>query len=87
MIANRMATLRPRRGKDSDDRILSAFDLPAHTETFLPAVEDQRGSEFPTERRASGCSPFTSVAVIRNTVRTYGAQVRDWARDALAASS
>jgi hypothetical protein len=68
-------------GRRAYDTVISAFDLPRHTGNFLAAVEDQRGQDIP-----NGSSSVTLLAVyhcgarIRNTLRSYDAQVCDWAR-------
>lgn len=85
LLQEQIALVQPRvvvaLGRLAYDAILSAYDLPPHAGAFLRAVEDQRGTEVP-----NGPSSFTLLAVyhcgarIRNTVRPYDAQVRDWAR-------
>jgi hypothetical protein len=68
-------------GRRAYDAVISAFDLSPHTGKFLTAVEDQAGQAI-----SNGSSIFTLLAVyhcgarIRNTLRPYDAQVRDWAR-------
>ena len=85
LLQEQIALVQPRvvvaLGRQAYDTILRAYDLPPHNGAFLRAVEDQRGSEIP-----NGSSSFSLLAVyhcgarIRNTIRPYAAQVRDWAR-------